>query len=319
MEMAGKVAEEELARHVYAALQSAPCPLVDGVDLQEAESMLQLLCVPSHHRTDILEWIYNSINAPFCSSKATAVRPNDQDIFYKDMAMLGQELMLCKADDLDLINGNASFHRQLQFLQQLLSVVPACNKSCGARADAELLLNELFSAENQHLLSQMLQPSLEPWPSHMKTLQKGSKSSSKPSSEDAADVATLLQQTRSELEQLQSECEFLTDEAQSPDVSSSSSSLQVAACDLKQLMVTFKHVYETELKVYCNREPPSFSSETEVFQRVHHLLLALNTELEILKEVTDASASTTDGDNQPQTRSHFQPWGQKHTFRFAQF
>lgn len=66
------------------------------------------------------------------------------------------------------IQGNASFRRQLQFLQQLLSVVPACNKSCGARADAELLLNELFSAENQHLLSQMLQPSLEPWPSHMK-------------------------------------------------------------------------------------------------------------------------------------------------------
>lgn len=125
---------------------------------------------------------------------------------FADMAMLGQELMLCKADDLDLINviilpiqvfriggkkkkketclilhqsfiiipfhpciqGNASFRRQLQFLQQLLSVVPACDKSCGARADAELLLNELFSAENQHLLSQMLQPSLEPWPSHMK-------------------------------------------------------------------------------------------------------------------------------------------------------
>lgn len=73
------------------------------------------------------------------------------------------------------------------------------------------------------------------------------------------------------------QCEFLTDKAQSPDVSSSSSSLQVAACDLKQLMATFKHVYETELKVYCNREPPSFSSETEVFLRVHHLLLALNT------------------------------------------
>lgn len=72
------------------------------------------------------------------------------------------------------------------------------------------------------------------------------------------------------------QCEFLTDEAQSPDVSSSSS-LQVAASDLKQLMATFNHVYDTELKAYCNREPPSFSSGTQVFQRVHHLLLALNT------------------------------------------
>lgn len=122
------------------------------------------------------------------------------------MATLGHELMLCKADDLDLINviilpiqvfricknpnmsefafvrcngstppcvqGNASFRRQLQFLQQLLSVVPACNKSCAARTDAELLLNELFSAENQQLLSQMLRPSLEPWPSHMKYVRR---------------------------------------------------------------------------------------------------------------------------------------------------
>lgn len=66
------------------------------------------------------------------------------------------------------IQGNASFSRQLHFLQQLLSVVPGCKESCSTRTDAELLLNELFSAENQNLLTQMLQPSPDPWPSHMK-------------------------------------------------------------------------------------------------------------------------------------------------------
>lgn len=47
-----------------------------------------------------------------------------------------------------------------------------------------------------------------------RTLQKGSKSSSKPSSEDAADVAMLLQQTRSALEQLQSEVSLHSSEAE---------------------------------------------------------------------------------------------------------
>lgn len=72
------------------------------------------------------------------------------------------------------------------------------------------------------------------------------------------------------------QCEFLNDEAPTPQVFSSGP-LQVAACDLKQLMATFHHVYDTELRVYCNREPPRFSSDTQVFHRVHHLLLALNT------------------------------------------
>lgn len=74
------------------------------------------------------------------------------------------------------------------------------------------------------------------------------------------------------------QCVFLNSEAQSPPAFSPSS-LRVAASDLQQLMATFSHVYETDLRVYCSRDPPSFSSETEVFQRVQQLLLACNTVL----------------------------------------
>lgn len=74
------------------------------------------------------------------------------------------------------------------------------------------------------------------------------------------------------------QCEFLSDEAQSPAVFSPSS-LRVAACDLQQLMATFSHVYETDLRAYCSRDPPSFSTETDVFQRIHQLLLACITVL----------------------------------------
>ncbi|XP_041802375.1 HAUS augmin-like complex subunit 7 [Chelmon rostratus] len=311
--MAGALNEEELVRRVYAALQAASCPLVEGLELQEADSMLELLCVPSQHRTNILKWICSSINPNFGNSKATSMRSKDPDALPKEMAVLGQELMLCKADDMALIReGDASIHRQLQFLEQLLTLVPGCKKSAGPRLDAEALLNELYAAENLPHLSQMLKPTLDPWPAHIKALRKGIKSSSKPSREEAADVATLLQMTQSALEQLQSECEFLNSEAQSCDVFSPSS-LRVAACDLQQLMSTFSHVFETDLRAYCSRDPPSFSAETDIFQRVHQLLLAFITELEMLKQVSEASVSVNEEVNQLQTQPCYQSRGEKLT------
>uniref|UniRef100_A0A8D3DBN2 Uncharacterized protein n=1 Tax=Scophthalmus maximus TaxID=52904 RepID=A0A8D3DBN2_SCOMX len=70
-------------------VEAASCPLVEGLYLQETDSMLQLLCTPSQHRTDILAWI--------CSRWNKLHRTSPQ------MALLGQELMLCRAVDLDLI------------------------------------------------------------------------------------------------------------------------------------------------------------------------------------------------------------------------
>lgn len=64
--------------------------------------------------------------------------------------------------------GGASVHRQIQFLDQLLSLVPGCKKSAKPRMDAEALLNELYAAENLHQLTQMLKPTLDPWPAHIK-------------------------------------------------------------------------------------------------------------------------------------------------------
>ncbi|XP_074537919.1 HAUS augmin-like complex subunit 7 [Halichoeres trimaculatus] len=310
--MAVAAREEELARNVYANLQTVSCPLVEGLFLQEADSMLQLLCSPSQHRTDILAWICSSVNPNFGNSKARSVRAKDPEVLTKDMALLGQELMLCRADDLDLIRGDAQPHRQLQFLEQLLTFVPRGTKSAGQLMDAENLLNELFTTENLPLLAEMLEPSFNPWPSHIKTSRKNNKSSSKVSREEAANVAALLQQAESALEQLKSECDFLSDDAQSPG-SFSPSSLRVAACDLQQLMSTFSHVYESDLRSYCSRDPPAFSSETHVFQRVHQLLLALITELEMIREVSAASVSVKEEVNQLQKQPRYWSQGEKHT------
>ncbi|XP_068452875.1 HAUS augmin-like complex subunit 7 isoform X2 [Clinocottus analis] len=311
--MAGPLKEEQLVVHVYAALQAACCPLVEGLYLQGSDSMQQLLCAPSQHRTDILAWICSSINPNFANSKTTAVRSSSPDVLTREMAALGQELMLCKADDLDLIRGEASPHRQLRFLEQLLTLVPGCRKSAGQRLDEETLLTELCAAENLPLFTQMLNPTLDPWPAHIKALRQGSKSCLQPRREEAAAAAALLQRTRSTLQQLQSQCEFLSSEAQSLGVFSPSA-LRVAACDLQLLMGTFSHVFQSDLRAYCSREPPSFSAEANVFQRTHRLLLAFTTELEMLKEVSEASVSTTEDVNQLQTQPCYWSRGQKREF-----
>ncbi|KAM8862876.1 HAUS augmin-like complex subunit 7 isoform 2-T2 [Spinachia spinachia] len=274
--------------------------------------MLQLLCAPSQHRTDILKWICSSLNPHFALSKPMAVRSSSPDVLTKKIAVLGQELMLCRADDLDLIRGEASSDRQLRFLKQLLTLVPGCEKSTGDRPDPEVLLNELYAAENLPHLSQMLKLTLDPWPAHSKALRKGPKSSLEPNRKAPAEVAALLQLTRSTLEQLQSQCEFLGGEAHSAGVFSPSS-LRVAACDLQLLMATFNHVFDTDLRAYCSRDSPCFSNEADVFQRTHQLLLAFIMELEMLKEVSEASASMTEEVNHLQTQQSYRRQGEKRT------
>ena len=72
------------------------------------------------------------------------------------------------------------------------------------------------------------------------------------------------------------QCDFLSSEEKGQAVFSPSS-LRLAACDLQQLMTTFCHVYQTDLRAYCSRDPPSFSADADIFQKVHQLLLACNT------------------------------------------
>uniref|UniRef100_A0A673XYE7 Uncharacterized protein n=1 Tax=Salmo trutta TaxID=8032 RepID=A0A673XYE7_SALTR len=52
------------------------CSLVEGLYLREAESMQELLCTPSQHRTDILAWICSSI-CPSLSKKLPSLRSKD--------------------------------------------------------------------------------------------------------------------------------------------------------------------------------------------------------------------------------------------------
>ncbi|MEQ2296717.1 hypothetical protein AMECASPLE_027408 [Ameca splendens] len=287
------------------------CPLVQDLYLQEDERMLELLCRPSVLRTDILTWICCRINPKFGASKAMSAESKDPDGLEKKMAAIGQELMLCKADDLDLIKGNASPQRQLQFLEQLCYVIPGFRKSAGQRTGVEMLLSEVFAAENLPHLREMLQPTLDPWPAHIEVLHEVSEWAQKPR-EEFPDVSDLLQSTLTELEQLQLKCDFLNSDEQNPSAFSPSS-LRLAAGDLQQQMMTFSHLYETDLRVYCSRDVPSFSTETDIFQRVHQKLLACNTELEMHKEITEVSGSVNEETKHLQTQPRYWSGVEKHT------
>uniref|UniRef100_A0A3P8TJF1 HAUS augmin-like complex, subunit 7 n=1 Tax=Amphiprion percula TaxID=161767 RepID=A0A3P8TJF1_AMPPE len=280
---------------------AASCPLVEGLYLNDSDSMLQLLCAPSQLRTDILAWICTRYSTLFifCHTKTTSYTTVVCFFIFLfffgqlEIAALGQELMLCKSGDLDLIRGNASAHRQLRFLEQLLTLIPSCQKPAGNRTDGEALLNEVFAAENLPNLTQALKPTFYPWPTHINTyaviILLHALYLLLPCSCDAADERPihcaasgwlfmiskiLLMHWTEKFFSCSPQCDFLIDE-DSPAVFSLNA-LRVAACDLQQLMSTFSHVYETDLRAYCNRDIPHFSKETDIFHRVHQLLLALN-------------------------------------------
>ncbi|CAN9515887.1 unnamed protein product [Ophioblennius macclurei] len=303
-----KEEETKISQHVYFTLQGVSCPLVEHLYLREADSMLQLLCTPSQLRTDILMWICSRIKPEFATWSELAVTGSDPDAVTREMALVGQELMLCRASDLSLIKGEAKPLRQLQFLQQLLTVVQDWEKQ--GKMDVDLV-EELFKSQNLPLLTRMLQPELPFWPADIQKICDEIKSCELHAGAEATEVEATLQSARSELERLQSQCDFLSEAAQAAALSPSS--LRVAACDLQQLMATFRHVYEADLKDHCGRAPPSFSTDCHVFQRVQQLLLACNTELEMLKEASEASACVTEEVKQLQTKPEYWSGGEKHT------
>uniref|UniRef100_A0A8C5DTC4 Uncharacterized protein n=1 Tax=Gouania willdenowi TaxID=441366 RepID=A0A8C5DTC4_GOUWI len=94
--------------HVFAAdismlIDAASCPLVEDLYLQDADDMLQLLVAPSQRRTHILAWICTRDVLHLCTSLVKLLSVDSFVDDHTEMAMLGKELMLCNADDFDLI------------------------------------------------------------------------------------------------------------------------------------------------------------------------------------------------------------------------
>ncbi|XP_030623608.1 HAUS augmin-like complex subunit 7 [Chanos chanos] len=172
--MAGISKEHQLSRDVYNTLQRLNCPLVEGLYLREAESMQELLCTPSVHRTDILKWTCVSI-CPSLRMKFSTLKSAEMDKINQEIVCLGYEMMICKADDLELVKGYVTPLQQLLFWGELLSLIPppppteksenntsssSGKELCAGAAmgmNAEFL-RELISQEHLSDLHQLLTP-----------------------------------------------------------------------------------------------------------------------------------------------------------------
>ncbi|XP_036409345.1 HAUS augmin-like complex subunit 7 [Megalops cyprinoides] len=334
--MAGTLKEKELAERLYSTLQVLGCPLVEGLFLQGADSMEDLLCTPSLHRTDILKWICASC-CPSLKDKFSTLRSTQADAMNQEMVRFGHDLMLCKLDDLDLIKGLAPPLQQLQFLEQLLALIP---EKCTERSIVEpspsgvelsvaevvqrneKLLGELMSPIHMPELLQLLFPSCCPWSADLREILRCKASQSKMGQQrsgcvkpedHAVPVRALLQSTRDTVEELQNECIFLQSNAASPSPALSPCALRLVISDLSHLMLAFSQSFNTEFRGYCHRKPPALSPNSSSFCTVHQLLHTCNQELRALQQLSDTSSTMVTALTQVQMERMYWGEGQKHT------
>ncbi|XP_033878619.3 HAUS augmin-like complex subunit 7 [Acipenser ruthenus] len=329
--MAGSLKERELSVKIYKKLQALGCPSVEGLFLREAGGMKELLCTPSMHRLDILQWICTSICPPMKKhfSELKGPQPDSQ---IKELVQFCHEMLLCRQDDFDLIKGVSSPQRQLALLEQLVDVIPRdeseAREPLGEQVCRnEALLKELFSSPH---LQTMLHPTCNPWPVEIRELlsrreaagqssntapKKSRNLPSKQREDSLKEVTESLQKTNTVLEEIHKECVFLHLDPQSSGSSSthlSPPALRLAIVDLSQLMTAFSQLYDSDFREYCNRAAPQLRESAEAFITAHSLLAACTKELQALNQLSLTSlalTSTVEGQQQCRrfwSRGHMQ-------------
>ncbi|XP_073496027.1 HAUS augmin-like complex subunit 7 [Phyllobates terribilis] len=292
VKMAGAL-ELEKAAELYGRLQRLKCPCLEGVYVTEPQSIHELLFTPSVHRLDILEWICIRVYPPL-QELFFNLKESQAEVKVKEMAKLGFDLMLCSAEDVDLIKGNVSPGRQLSFMCQLLDVIQTCEKVGDENLltyalEKEELLKELFSSPH---FQATLTPECNPWPTDLKRLlvpeelQKRTPSYGKDNL--LSDHIQELQKLSLSLEDLKQECKFLCSSV--PGEDTGIQKLRSALTDFQQLITAFNQVYENEFQEHCGHPVPQMSPSGPLFQSAHQLLTTCCKELEAIAQFTETSS-----------------------------
>ncbi|XP_040261616.1 HAUS augmin-like complex subunit 7 isoform X2 [Bufo bufo] len=303
--MAGGVEVQE-ATEVFARLKKLSCPSLEGVYVTEPRGIHQLLCTPSAHRLDILEWICARAYPPLQEHFST-LKESQAEVKVKEMAKLGFDLMLCHPEDVDLIKGNVSPSRQLSFMRQLLDIIQTCEEFSNSSElpplapgrdknfityarENEELLKELFSSPH---FQATLAPECNPWPADLKPLLVPEEIQKRtlPCSKDNAigDHIKELQKLSLNLEDLKQECTFLGSSA--PGEETVIQKLRLALTDFHQLIAAFTQVYENDFQEHCGHPAPQMSPAGPLFQSVHQLLTRCCKDLEAIAQFTETSST----------------------------
>ncbi|XP_043916392.1 HAUS augmin-like complex subunit 7 [Protopterus annectens] len=296
--MAGCLTEEQLARRILDQLKENGCPFVEGLYLNDAKTILEMLCTPSDYRLEILEWICSRI---YPSSRQFLNTKESLDTRIKEMVKLGYCLTLCLADDVELIKGLASPQRQLTFMDQLLSVLKRDSISAGEQVRrTEEMLQDLCTSQH---LQDFLNPELTPWPPDIKCflaretphflakeelLQKRGCTAEVVSEENNLQhILEALRKVDADIKKVREECVFLRDEKNSGDITCQT--LRVAVSDLQHLILGFRQVFKSEFSEHCSRSTPLISNSGPLFQSIHHLLTSCSEELQAIAMVNQTS------------------------------
>ncbi|XP_062975452.1 HAUS augmin-like complex subunit 7 isoform X2 [Elgaria multicarinata webbii] len=297
------------AAALFERLKELGCPALEGVYLSEAKDMQKLLCTPSAHRLDILEWICIKVYPPL-REQFSSLKESQSDLKIKGIAKLGYDLWLSRADDLDLIEGKACAQKQLSFLQQLVAAIPheghfTVSDSSSSTVEyfqemaikSEEFLKQVFCSPD---LQAVLNPKCHPWSPDIKrllvdkdTLQERTLPSATSHERTLLDSLKELEERSAALEDLRAQCPFLQGDPAGADASRDGAmalqTLQLLASDFSQLLVAFEQVYEDELQQYCDRPTPQLNPCGPLFQAVHRGLLLCVQELQSLAQVTETS------------------------------
>ncbi|KAM4662324.1 HAUS augmin-like complex subunit 7 [Discoglossus pictus] len=313
------------AAAVYERLKKMSCSALEGVFLTEPQSMHELLCTPSGHRLDILEWICSRVYPPL-HDQFSSLKESQTDVKVKEMVKLGFDLMLCNSDDLNLIKGHASPNNQLVFMGQLLDIIqtpgsvtsnvlaesPASgfDKTFATRVrENEELLKELFSSPH---FQATLHPECSPWPADLKSLllnEDPVHRKSPPTANIINDQLEELQKVSNTLEALKEECVFLGSSV--PGSDTLLQTLKLALTDFHQLIVTFTQVYENEFQEHCSHTAPQMSPTGPLFQAVNVSLGVCIKELEAIAQFTKTSENIVEVVNKRENSKL--PWGANKT------
>nr|XP_033777088.1 HAUS augmin-like complex subunit 7 isoform X2 [Geotrypetes seraphini] len=298
-----------LAISVYQRLKELKCPSLEGLFLTDPETMQELLCIPSIHRLDILEWMCTQVY-PSLRDHFSSLRESQSEMKVKEMARLGFELMLCHQDDLDLIKGLSSPQQQLTFLDQLVDVIASssgswqrfgtgdCTSSSAEESFQKYIrmeeefLRELFASPH---FQAVLNPECNPWPSDIKplllagegALQRRTQAPGKSHDNELGKVLKVLTNTASTLEDLKQECSFLVGNTSTSETTVQT--LKLAISDFHQLISAFSQVYENEFQEHCSRMAPSISACGPLFQAVFQSLSLCSKELQAIGQLVETS------------------------------
>ncbi|CAH2316511.1 Hypothetical predicted protein [Pelobates cultripes] len=301
--MAG-VMEYRKAADLYHRLKVMSCPCLEGIYLTEPQNMYDLLCTPSAHRLDILEWICTRVYPPL-QDQLSSLKESQVDVKVKEMVRLGFELLLCSSDDMDLIKGLASPQKQLSFFGQLMDIIqnPGTLASNLTAQPVSLGTDKTFVncvRENEELLKDLftssqfqttLYPECTPWPADLKPILLTEEPIHKRTLQSNKDVMSdsleALQKISSSLQALKEESVFLKSSV--PGSDTILQTLRLALTDLYQLIAAFTQVYENEFQDHCGHPTPQLSPSGPLFQSVHRSLSICSKELEAIAQFTETS------------------------------